>query len=45
MVPKVSAIPLRALLDDYCDHLKSLGRDSHRNARSIFKLHIVEPWP
>lgn len=36
---------LKALLDDYCDHLKSLGRDSHRNARSIFKLHIVEPWP
>ena len=36
---------LKALLDDYCDHLKSLGRDSHRNARSIFKVHVLEPWP
>lgn len=33
------------LLDDYCDHLQAMGRDAHRNARSIFKVHVKEPWP
>jgi integrase len=33
------------LLDDYCEHLQALGRDAHRNARSIFKVHVKEPWP
>lgn len=33
------------LLDDYCDHLKTLGRTAHKDARSIFKLHITEAWP
>ena len=36
---------VKALLDDYCDHLKALGRDAHRNAGSIFKVHVFEPWP
>jgi integrase len=36
---------LSNLLDDYCDHLQALGRDAHRNARSIFKVHVKEPWP
>lgn len=36
---------LKALLSDYCDHLKSLGRSSHKDARSIFNLHVVEAWP
>ena len=36
---------LEALLTDYCDHLKALERDSHSDARSIFKLHVLEAWP
>lgn len=36
---------LERLLDDYCDHLQALGRRSHSDARSIFKVHIKEPWP
>lgn len=36
---------LENLLSDYCDHLEFLGRSAHRDARSIFKNHVVEPWP
>jgi len=36
---------LRNLLTDYCDHLKTIERRSHLDARSIFKLHIFEAWP
>lgn len=36
---------LECLLDDYCDHLKTIGRSSHKDARSIFKLHIKDRWP
>lgn len=36
---------LAALLKAYCDYLKSLGRISHSAARSIFKVHVLEPWP
>lgn len=36
---------LEALLDHYSDHLKKLGRTSHSDARSIFQLHVKEPWP
>ncbi len=36
---------LTNLLADYCDRLKTLGRRSHCDARSIFKLHVVEAWP
>jgi len=36
---------LAKLLDAYCDYLKSLGRISHGAARSIFKVHVTEPWP
>jgi integrase len=36
---------LENLLSDYCDHLQLLGRPAHRDARSIFKNHVVEPWP
>ena len=36
---------LSNLLDDYCDHLQAMERDAHRNARSIFKVHVKEPWP
>lgn len=38
-------LTLRALLDDYCDHQKAQGRSSHKDARSIFKLHVFDPWP
>ena len=33
------------LLADYCDHLEKLGRSAHKDARSIFKLHVIEAWP
>lgn len=36
---------LENLLTDYCDHLEQLGRPAHRDARSIFKKHVMEPWP
>lgn len=36
---------LENLLIDYCDHLEKLGRRSHKDARSIFKLHVFHPWP
>lgn len=36
---------LKNLLDAYCDYLESLGRRSHVDARSIFKLHVFESWP
>ncbi len=36
---------LEALVLAYCDHLKSIGRDAHRNARSLFNLHLIEAWP
>jgi hypothetical protein len=36
---------LQRLLEQYCDHLQGLGRISHRDARSIFKIHVVEAWP
>lgn len=36
---------LKNLLTAYCDHLETIGRRSHADARSIFKLHIFEPWP
>ena len=34
-----------SLLSDYCDHLEALGRSAHKDARSIFKLHVIEAWP
>lgn len=36
---------LKALLTDYCDYLKALGRKSHRDAASIFKCHIYDVAP
>ena len=38
-------LTLKKLLTDYCDHLKALERGSHKDARSIFNLHVVEAWP
>lgn len=36
---------LAKLCDEYCDYLESLGRTSHSDVRSIFKLHVKEAWP
>lgn len=36
---------LKNLLSDYCDHLETLKRSAHKDARSIFKLHVNEAWP
>lgn len=36
---------LENLLTAYCDHLKTLGRRSHGDARSIFRIHVTEAWP
>jgi integrase len=36
---------LQNLLTDYADHLEALGRNAHKDARSIFKLHVLEAWP
>lgn len=36
---------LARLCDSYCDYLKSLGRSSHSDVRSIFSLHVKEAWP
>lgn len=36
---------LENLLTDYCDHLEQMGRPAHKDARSIFKKHVFEPWP
>lgn len=36
---------LESLLTDYCNHLETLGRVAHKDARSIFKLHVIEAWP
>lgn len=36
---------LKNMLTHYCDHLEVLGRRSHKDARSIFKIHVYEAWP
>lgn len=36
---------LKNMLNHYCDHLEALGRRSHKDARSIFNLHIFDAWP
>lgn len=36
---------LKALLLAYCEYLKAIGRQSHRNVRSIFNLHVFDAWP
>lgn len=36
---------LHALLDDYCDLLQALGRTAHKDARNIFKIHVIGAWP
>lgn len=40
----IQKFTFESLLGDYCDHIKKLGRRSHTDARSIFKLHVIEKW-
>lgn len=42
---EASKFTLKNLLTDYCNHLEALGRRSHKDARSIFKIHITEAFP
>lgn len=51
-VRKAAAVKLEAakftlknMLTNYCDHLEALGRRSHKDARSIFKIHVYDAWP
>ncbi|HCN70873.1 MAG TPA: integrase [Pusillimonas sp.] len=36
---------LEKLLTAYSNHLEKQGRQSYKDARSIFKLHVFEAWP
>tara|TARA_R110000851_G_scaffold165169_2_gene309938 strand:+ start:148014 stop:149258 length:1245 start_codon:yes stop_codon:yes gene_type:complete len=36
---------LKNLLTAYCDHLEKQNRSAHKDARSIFTLHVFEAWP
>ena len=36
---------LQKLLLAYCDYQETHGKSPHVNARSIFKVHVFEPWP
>lgn len=36
---------LHNLLIHYCDYLEALERRSHKDARSIFKIHVFDAWP
>lgn len=42
---RASEYTLGALLDDYCDHQKSQKKFDVEDARSIFRLHVKEPFP
>jgi len=42
---EAQAHTLENLLNHYCNHLQALGRTAHKDARSIFKVHVVDAWP
>jgi hypothetical protein len=42
---RASTATLAHLLLEYCDELRRLERQSHRNARSIFQLHVIDAFP
>lgn len=42
---RAATASLENLLTAYCDHLQAIGRRSHKDARSIFRLHVIEAWP
>ncbi len=37
-----AANTLKCLLMAYCDHQQAVGRSSHKDARSIFQLHVIK---
>lgn len=41
----IAQYTLEKLCDAYADYLQSLGRSSHKDVRSIFRLHVKEAWP
>lgn len=42
---RAATATLGHLLMAYCDDLQRLQRQSHRNARSIFQLHVIDAFP
>lgn len=42
---RAATATLTHLLTEYCDYLKKIERQSHRNARSIFQLHVIDAFP
>lgn len=42
---RAATATLKHLLLEYCDYLQALDRQSHRNARSIFQLHVIDACP
>lgn len=42
---EASQFTLRSLLNDYVARQEELGKQSAKDARSIFALHVFEPWP
>lgn len=42
---EVAKHTLGSLLVDYADNLEAMGRKSHKDVRSIIKLHIIDTWP
>ena len=41
---RAATATVKHLLLEYCDYLEALGRQSHRNARSIFQLHVIDAF-
>jgi hypothetical protein len=37
-------LTLKNLLINYCDHQKTIGKPSHKDAMSVFKVHVFESW-
>ena len=42
---RAATATLKHLLINYCEYLKALERDAHRNARSAFQLHVIDAFP
>ena len=42
---RASKYTLSALLDDYCDHSERLGKHDVADVRTLFRLHVKEPFP
>lgn len=42
---RASEFTLQALLDDYCDYNEKLGKLDVADVRTLFRLHVREPFP